>query len=101
MIFPENRYPLFGIMLVALLLRCDARDVTHLAARPHARLAVEMNRGARHIEPLAIFLHLGADEVDHLDPAAAHRRRQGPAGDRAHVLLALRDGGAAHRSEEN
>src|ERR1051326_6804715 len=75
--------------LSGLSLRDDVGDVPHLAAGADTRLAVEMHGGARHPEPLAIFLHLGADEVDHFDPSAAHRCRQRPTGDRADVLLEL------------
>src|SRR5262249_49457121 len=78
----------------AFSLRHHARDMAHLAAGPHAGFAVEMNGGTGHLQPLAIFLHLVADEVDHLDPAAAYRRCQRPAGDRPHVLLELRNRGA-------
>src|SRR6266404_5911431 len=75
-------------------LGCYARHVAHLAAVAYRRFAVEVDERARHREPLRIVRDLGADQIDHLDPSAAHGLAERPAGDRADMLLELRHGGA-------
>src|SRR5580693_2053591 len=66
----------------------------HLAAGPHRTLAVKMHRRPGNREPAPVILDLAADEVRHLDPAAADRLAERPAGHRADVLLELRYRGA-------
>src|SRR5580704_979548 len=74
--------------------RKDARHMAHLAAGPHRALAVKMHRRSGNIEPVPVILDLAADEVRHLDPTAADRLAERPAGHRADVLLELRHRGA-------
>src|SRR5271169_3908770 len=64
--------------------------MAHLAPRPRLQLAVEMQAEVGLGEDVAPFLRVLADQVVHFYPAAAHRRAQRPARDRANMLLELR-----------
>src|SRR5581483_10124317 len=69
------------------------RDMAHFAAGADGRFAVEMHGGAGNLQPLAEIFHLVADEIDHFDAAVANGLAERPAGDRADMLLELRDRG--------
>src|SRR6266852_5518970 len=64
--------------------------MAHLPVRPHRLLAVKMDAGAGHVQPLAVLGDLVADEIDHLGASVAERRCQWPTRDRPDMLLELR-----------
>jgi len=72
-------------------------DVAHLAAGARRALAVQMHRGTGDGEPLLVVQDVVADQVGHGDVAMAHRFAERPTGDRADVLLELRDRSAVER----
>src|SRR6185295_5951860 len=72
-------------------------DMAHLAARPRRALAVEVNRGAGHRQPLLVAQDIVADQVGHGDLAVTNRLAERPAGNRPYVLLELRDRGTVQR----
>jgi hypothetical protein len=71
--------------------------MAHLAARPRRALAVEVNGGAGHRQPLLVVEDIVADQVGHGDLAVTNRLAERPAGNRPDVLLELRDRGAVQR----
>src|SRR5215217_2436528 len=75
----------------------DSRDVSHLAACPGFRLAVEVQVRARLGQDLLPGIGIVPDQVLHLDPTETSGIAQWPAADRPHMLLELRGRGAAER----
>src|SRR5581483_10453578 len=77
--------------------RSDLRDMAHLAAGPRRSLAVDVNGCAGNRQPFGIARNLVPDQVGHGDLAMPDRLAERPAGNRADVLLELRDRGAVQR----
>src|SRR5579863_550574 len=71
--------------------------VPHLAARPCRALAVEVDAGAWNRQPLLVAVDFVPDQVGHRDRTMTDRLTQRPTGDRADVLLELRNRRAVQR----